>query len=146
MEDQVKKQFVTAEQSKALKRLGFDEPCMFCFRGNDLYTDSLDGFWNQWGEYNNPTFPQGEYWSTAPTINQVFDWFRDTFQTNGRIDFLPNVKKWDFVTYDMQMNGIEYVKYMNLYRKDHPNRRFDSHYEAEVECLNELIKSIATIQ
>jgi hypothetical protein len=68
----------------------------------------------------------------ATTQSLVQKWLREVHGINIFMSFKPNIKKWDFVPYFMSMNGEEYVKHNNEYRKVNGDRRYDT-YEAALE-------------
>ena len=67
----MEKEFVTYEQSLALKELGFDEDC---FAGYDTFGDLWIGYNSTDGIEFNPS-----YYNKAPLKQQVFRWFREKY-------------------------------------------------------------------
>ena len=74
---QLEKYIVSPEVAKELKEIGFDEPCLG-------YYDS-DGEFSQFSYYEsertnsdfNDIHPEYNRESTAPLLDQVFDWFEE---------------------------------------------------------------------
>lgn len=81
--------FVSKDTSIKLKEKGFNEPCLAVYRGNDLYFDKMIcGYVSDLLEKNNFSTNSSldgysvnnideNYWITAPTKQQVIDWFRE---------------------------------------------------------------------
>jgi len=92
------------------------------------------------GEY---TFGNSDNFYPAPTQGLLQKWLREIHNLNIFMSFKPNIKKWDYMVYDMNMNAIEYIQFANGYRRIYPDRRFDTYEIALesglVEALN-LIK------
>ncbi len=72
----IKNIFVPYEESLELKKLGFEEDCLACYRGHDLYISYLAGYFEDWKFENNLTL-DGERWLACPTFEQAFEWFRE---------------------------------------------------------------------
>lgn len=73
---EIKNIFVPYEESLDLFKLGFKEDCLACYRGNDLYTSYLAGYFEDWKLENNSRL-DGERWLACPTFEQVFEWFME---------------------------------------------------------------------
>lgn len=69
-------------------------------------------------------------------------WLREVHGINVFMAFKPNIKKWDFIPYSMEMNGKEYIKYASEYDKQNINRRFDTYEDALEIGLQEALKLI----
>ena len=79
---------VSVEIAKALKKIGFDSPCLFIYRNGGIFLEgtasvgfSLDpneadfvATIEQLWEVSNQ---EGADWVTVPTYEQVFAWFRE---------------------------------------------------------------------
>lgn len=78
----------------------------------------------------------------VPTQALLQKWLREIHEINIFMTFKPNIKKWDFIPYDMGMNGNEYVKYNLEYTKQFNDRRFDTYEEALEIGLQEGLKLI----
>ena len=114
-------EFVTYEQSLALKELGFDEPCL---AGYDL---------NKSMYVSHVTIEDSQYYSSfelkAPLKQQVFRWFRENHDWIGGVRMLSG--------------GSNYL--VGEFYKDEDNSfmRFKGTYEEiENDCINELIDRI----
>lgn len=130
MNTHLKSQFVPYDVALTLNKLGFIEPCLGAYTGISQQL-LLGGTSKQFKESLR-----------APLWQQAFEWFREIHNIDGFVVYKPNVKKWDFITYDMSLNGQDYGKYYLQYYKEHPNRRFDDYDQARLECVNEMIHKI----
>jgi hypothetical protein len=130
------KEFVPYEESLAFKELGFDEPCIY-------YVDEQNNSFI----YNFQTHPDefmewcGVKVIPTPTYSQAFRWFREKYNLRGFIGFRPNVKMFDYHTYDMSLSGLEYTKQrtMEEFNKD---PKVGTYEEAELACLKKLIEIV----
>lgn len=78
--------------------------------------------------------------SSTQTLLQK--WLREVHGINIFMTFKPNIKKWDFIPYSMDMNAKEYIKYNSEYTKIHNERRFDTYEEALEIGLQEALNLI----
>jgi hypothetical protein len=78
----------------------------------------------------------------SSTQSLLQKWLREVHNINIFMSFKPNIKKWDFIPYSMDMNGKEYIKYNSEYTKIHNERRFDTYEEALELGLQEALKLI----
>jgi hypothetical protein len=78
----------------------------------------------------------------APPQSLLQKWLREVHNINIFMSFKPNIKKWDFIPYSMDMNAKEYIKYNSEYTKIHNERRFDTYEEALEVGLQEALKLI----
>lgn len=77
--------FVPYELAVIAKEKGFNEPCLFCYRGEfDLYCHSLGGYLEDVEFKANSDFKdylvnerKPNYWISAPLYQQIVDWFRE---------------------------------------------------------------------
>jgi len=113
----MEKEFVTYEQSLALKELGFDEPCM---SSRDI---------------NN-----GKGLIQLPLCQQAFRWFRDKYDLWCCIQKYPTSDNPKRCYYELKGDNI------NTDKDESPNSYmsgwFDSYEEAESACLDKLIEII----
>ena len=58
------------------------------------------------------------------------------------MSFKPNIKKWDFIPYNMSMNGKEYIKHNREYLKIHNERRYDTYEEALEDGIYESLQML----
>lgn len=79
---------VPVEIAKELKEIGFDKPCLFDYRNDNIYLEgsasvgfSLDpdntDFVATLDQLEGTANQEGAYWVTIPTYEQVFAWFRE---------------------------------------------------------------------
>jgi hypothetical protein len=82
------KEFVPKELAIKLRDLGFDEPCLFVYRYNDLYMYGVGDYLTSITLAKNEQFahPDKNYWVTAPTYSQAFRWFREEHKLNVHIE------------------------------------------------------------
>jgi len=78
----------------------------------------------------------------ATTQSLVQKWLREVHEINIFMQFKPNIKKWDFVPYFMSMNGEQYIKHNNQYRKVNGERRYDTYEEALEDGIWESLQMI----
>jgi hypothetical protein len=78
----------------------------------------------------NKKSDNGYEWYLRPTQSYLQTWVRDTFKQHVFITFKPNIKKWDFIVYSLDLTGKEYVKFYFDYNKQHEGRRFDTYEDA----------------
>jgi hypothetical protein len=115
-------EFVTYEQSLAVKELGFDEKCLTYYYNEILVFTPIpslntNSFWV--GKDNN--------FITAPLKQQLFRWFREKY---GLITSIRHNKFPD-------MSGKQYYfeyEYKNSYE------RYITYEEAENVCIDKLIE------
>ncbi len=116
------KQFITYEQSLALKELGFDEPC-FGFHSKIhglmmVKTSGSSSLYKDAGE------------CLAPTYSQVFRWFRDKYSLHHVIHQFDFKKDTD----------EEYLAEVN--HTDDGFSYFRTYEEAEFFCIDKLIEIV----
>ncbi len=58
-----------------------------------------------------------------------------------RVDYLLNIRKWNFSVFDLRLNGDMYIQYIREYDKLHKNRRFDTYEQALEAGLNEALEN-----
>jgi hypothetical protein len=122
----MEKEFVPYEIAGQLKELGFDEPCLAFYNGKFLDL----GVWD-W------EYPVGEKRKDigecpqAPTFSQAFKFIREKYNLIGLVEG----------GYDNGKNIFTYViweGFKDIITDDY----FETPEEAELECLNELIKMV----
>jgi len=104
--------FATYNQSLALKKLGFDEPCLM------YYDHSLK------------LVESGVYECLAPLKQQVFRWFREKYDLHCTITSISQ-ESWQW---HIQKPGQQLGE---LYNED-----YYTYEEAEQACLDKLIEII----
>jgi hypothetical protein len=141
----MEEQLITFDTAKIAKEKGFDlEFCNVGWHGDfgDLKGDSYP-FLGTYSFYksmycNN----KDEHQIQRPTQPLLQKWLREVHNINIFMTFKPNIKKWDFIPYSMDMNGKEYIKYNSEYTKQNNERRFKSYEEALEVGLQESLKLI----
>jgi hypothetical protein len=118
----MKENFVTYEQSLALKELGFKEPCFGCFtKSGELSYDFSDNK------------DEGHYFQdcAAPLKSQVFKWFRKNSSINGIVLYYGK-DQWNIEILDYKGNELIQIE----------DNTFWSYEEAESACIDKLIELI----
>jgi hypothetical protein len=143
------KEFVPYQPSLDLKELGFDEPCFAYFYHHQEYKILFDNP-TQSRDYNSIKVDVGSIFdnneervkkgleslgdsvsriTSIPTFSQAFRWFREKYKLSGE----PQSYQFQFmyqIIYDtLGENICKVIKY-----------DFESHEEAELECLKKLIE------
>ena len=73
-------EFIPYEQALALKKLGFDEPCLKYWNGIGEYFDQKDWFnWNQ-----------SKKFVSIPLYQQAFRWFREKYNLREQYGAFPH--------------------------------------------------------
>ena len=126
----VKKEFLPYAEASTLKELGFDEACFGVYYpemdGNFyLYTIDIE----ELGSNNSDKVESIA--CTAPTFSQAFRWFRETLNLIGIVE----------VGYNNGKHTFTYVIW-NDFRDDTSDQNYETHEEAELSCLRELIKLV----
>jgi len=111
----MEKEFIPYEQALDLKELGFDEPCFGYYLASTLFISNDI-------VYNSTNIPVIE----APLYQQAFGWFR---------------KKHGYTQYVREVKKDKYRFYIEKFdEKSYTSEFYDSHEEAELECLKKLIE------
>jgi hypothetical protein len=128
----MKEEFVTYDQALALKELGFDEPCLAFFQVENFENkpcgvDDKDEYIRTgFATCKNSEIPK--HYTSSPLKQQVFRWFRNTFQIQSLIqDYLLDTYMYtvdDGLYSDISVVGIE------------------TYEKAEQACIDEIIKII----
>jgi hypothetical protein len=132
----MEKEFVPYEQALELRELGFDEPHFKSYVGISNNGDIKDCTYVLCnGKLNNDDV-------SAPTFSQAFRWFREKYNIQGYIyssTVRGNAEKTkQFTGYIWNINGID----MPFISTDARDELHDTYEEAELECLNTLIKIV----
>jgi hypothetical protein len=122
----MEKEFILYEQALALKELGFDEPCFGFYYPNGKFI-----------QIHTIGFPNDKKnCILAPLYQQAFRWFREKYKLYSHVrESYSFDNTLEFVT---QING----SYVNHGIVDKPVNRFETHEEAELECLKKLIEIV----
>ena len=139
------KDFVPYNEALELKQLGFDEPCIKYWDGIGEYFDQKDWFnWNQ-----------SENFISIPLYQQVFRFFREKYNLVHEISWSKSKSgvSFDYDIFSLVLPtddelGDEddvYIDrpmetYDSLAGKTFKDMEFDSYEEAELACINKLIK------
>lgn len=89
----------------------------------------------------NSHHPDADFYS-APRQSDLQTWLRDKFKLHIYIDYKPNIQKWDFMVYDLNMTGREYCVYALEYGQKHGKRRFDTYEDAVDAGLEEALQEL----
>ena len=119
----MKQLFVPYEQSLELRELGFDEICLTHYWGNDILNEAYGG----WMKNSNTKYVM------SPTWEQAFKWFRENYNLIGLVEG----------GYDNGKNIFTYVIW-DGFKDNIIDEYFDTYEEAQLTCLNEIIKLLKT--
>ena len=122
------KEFIPYEEALALKKLGFDEPCLGCYDEKRVfgltvmsikqyYINSKEDTWN----------------CSAPLYQQAFRWFREKYNLFGYS--YPN----DYQTYGYRIVEVKSPENKELIYDWGTN---NTNEEAELACLEKLIEIV----
>lgn len=124
----MKNQFAPYQESIELKELGFNEPCIAKYI-NKQFSMNVAG---EWYKHNSNEITNG--WVSAPLWQQVFEWFRVTYNLEGQ------VKSWK------EKGGIIYHYSVQKIGEPSIFRSIDcatpTYEEAQLKCLQKLIQII----
>ena len=113
-------EFVPYTEALVLKELGFDEPCLANFiNGNNIEI------------WNDEDFDIVKSKTPAPLYQQAFRWFREKYELYG-YTFSQSSQTNYWFKYLIQQNWKEQIT----------SESFNTHEEAELECLKKLIEII----
>ena len=125
----MEKHFCNYNQALALKELGFDEPCFGAFdthQGNNwLLNIKSDFYYDQFSDKSKACI--------APLKQQVFEWFRKTYNIHNVP--LGTVRNSD----NKVVYHIGKPNTISLYTK-----LYDTYEEAESACIDKLIEIVKT--
>jgi hypothetical protein len=117
------KEFIPYEEALALRELGFNEPCIGFLRKDTKKLFICDF------EINNDFIRINDYKVIVPLYQQAFRWFRDKYKL--------------VVAITVENDDFDYTIYIPWKIKEvHDSTRFTSYEEAELVCLQELIKIV----
>jgi len=122
----MEKDLVNEEQASKLKALGFKERTWFAYNGvgHTATYSNLNGW-----DFNNSF----EGWVSRPTRSQVFRWFRENHRlSQNTCDWLDD---FEFIIFEWTLAEDRLVHTFPA--------GYDTHEEAESECINELIKMVS---
>ena len=126
------KDFILYPEALELKDLGFDEPC---------FGKWLSSLQSNWKDYElilemgmNEEFEDNrnvyllEGACSAPTFQQAFRWFREKHGLSGNIDCCDKLCEWNIKSSKLDKSIF--------------SSNIQSYEEAELECLQHLIKIV----
>jgi hypothetical protein len=128
----MEKEFVPYNLSLRMKQLGFDETCCGYY---DHSIKELDTISSEVCE----RLCKHDTHIKAPLYQQAFRWFREKYDLNGFVGYLPNAKKWYSSYLDIKWSGREYMKVMET---EDRGIRFETYEEAELACIEKLIEIV----
>lgn len=138
----MEKEFVPYEQALALKELGFDEPCLYCYFPNPNYRmgekfDLVETNRMLPSQIKNigELIKDGSFENTilAPLYQQCWRWFREKHNIDITNHLYNTNKGGNTKEYQYEIN-LSYGKPIKL-----KPRRYE---EAELECLEKLIEIV----
>ena len=125
----MEKEFIPYTEALALKELGFDEPCMGVYYGDeDDIQFVLDVRETQY--YAQKGYKNG---MLAPIYSAAFRWFRENHKLLGQVNICTYFI-YDMSNHDGFHTTLEMVKQYD--------ELCDNYEEAELECLKKLIGSV----
>ena len=134
----MEEQLISFNTAKLAKEKGFNEKCTNTYMyGGSSYKTTPYYFEEK---ASNSEIESQSY--SAPTQSLLQKWLRETHNIHIMDNYMPNIKKWDFVVYDLNLNGMAWVKHYSEYRRSHGNRRFNSYEEALENGLVEALELI----
>lgn len=136
----MEKEFVIYSLALRMKKLGYNGPC-FAFYQVENFEEKPCGVDDR-DEYirtgfatcKNSEIP--EHFTSAPTWQQAFRWFREKHELIGHVR-----ESWSFdkiLEYVSQINGT----FVNHGMFDKPVNRFETYEDAELVCLEKLIEIV----
>jgi hypothetical protein len=131
----MEKEFVPYEQSLALKELGFDEPCLGLFYFNAVNGEPQFLIEERGSQYSvNKGYAGGVL---APIYRQSFSWFREKHSIFAYVGRCAGIRDESYFVdiYTVSTN-------LGIYDDDQEQVIFNTHEEAELECLKKLIEIV----
>ena len=133
--EQLEKEFVPYQESLALKKLGFDQPCFkYIYIGSlaineDLYLEVEPS--------KAINFNADSLSISQPTFSQAFRFFREEYNLLQNISYV--LKKTGGVQWFFDIKGINMTNNNIL---PHSEIRFEIYEEAELACLRKMIEIV----
>lgn len=115
--------FLPYQQSLELRELGFDEICLTHYWGENILNEAYGG----WMKNSSTKYVM------APTWEQAFKWLRENYNLIGLVEG----------GYDNGKNIFTYVIW-DGFKDNMIDEYFDTYEEAQLTCLNEIIKLLKT--
>jgi hypothetical protein len=134
MTENYEKDFVPKKPALALKKLGFDEPCLMAYLGKEKEPCLKGDIHNMWHlkakDVLNPL--------KTPTFSQAFRWFREKYNIDAWVQ--PFVSEKRGKPFLPDESYAYYIFEDGVYVADGVN--FLDSEEAELECLKKLIEIV----
>ena len=127
-------EFIPYEQALALKELGFNEPCLGYYVGKDkevYMSNEILSAPFQFRLESKTTF-------VAQTFSQAFRWFREKYNLHSTIALISNS--------DTERRYMVMIDYIYPHKAIMEFEEYETHEEAEIECIKKLIKIIKNKQ
>ena len=133
MTENYEKDFVPKNPALALKKLGFDEPCLMAYLGKEKepYLECDDVRHLQAKDVLNPL--------KTPTFSQAFRWFREKYNIDAWVQPFVSEKQ-NGKPFLPDESYAYYIFEDGVYVADGVN--FLDSEEAELECLKKLIEIV----
>lgn len=134
----MEKEHVPFDIAKALKELGFDEPCGGRFH-NKRYEKNVLGNW-----YKHNSDEVAKKFLSAPLWQQAFAWFRNNHGIIGSTRSIRNFEVQDkYVWY--YDSSIKIIGDEGMYERDHFPRiqLYRTFEEAQEACLRKMIEIVS---
>ena len=131
----MEKEFIPYGQALALKELGFDELCICIYNREkslraNVFNNPNDRFKSVQLSYNSGKIP-------APLYQQAFRWFREKHNLYSTIVLISNSPK--------DRAYIPMIDYIYPHKAIMDFVEYETHEEAELECLKKLIEIVKEI-
>ena len=123
----MEKEFVPYNLAKQIKQLGFKQECFGYYIDVEVANPFL--------VINRISDTQGGYYTLAPLYQQAFDWFREKYKIECYVNSYWNENDSSKRTYYANYNYGSDIFYTIP-------KEFETHGEAELECLKKLIEIV----
>lgn len=91
-------------------------------------------------------YSDGESWEQRITLSLLQKWVREKHRINIAPSFKMNIDKWDYIVYDMNLNGKEFVIFYKEYYKETPKRQYDTYEDALAVGLEEALNLLPDVK
>ena len=121
----MEKEFIPYQIAVDIKSIGFDEPCFGAWVNNELFIT----------ENENPKIQSLSInQCTAPLYQQAFRFFREKYNLHSTIALISNS--------DTERRYMVMIDYIYPHKAIMEFEEYETHEEAELECLIKLIKIV----
>ena len=138
----MEKEFVPYELAVKLKALGFNKPCFgyyYTLNGKDWKFAEKTEYWKLDDEINIG----GKFTLLAPLYQQAFRWFRKKYSWQHSIDATSDQHSFELGYNYWIWNNKTGEEYHTMPKnKPTGDWEYETHEEAELECLEKLIEII----